>query len=119
MAKQKININEYAERILEKAEKGSSDEQLLFFVTTYAAYQEQTAIMEELAAKRREMETLVTKEYVKGRQNVVINPVITEYNKTATARNNTAATLIKIITALNDLSLGSEAADEFMAFLRS
>ena len=118
MAKQKINLNEYAERILEKAEKGATDEQLLFFVTTYKTYQEQTAILEELAATRRNMDALVTKEYVKGRQNVVINPVITEFNKTATARNNTAATLIKIITALNDLSLGNDAADEFMEFLR-
>lgn len=119
MAKQKIDINEYAKRILEKAEKGASDEQLLFFVTTYATYQEQTAILEALAEKRKEMDLTVTKEYVKGRENIVINPVITEYNKTATARNNTAATLIKIITALNDLSLGNEAADEFMKFLKA
>lgn len=118
MAKQKINLNEYAERILERAEKGATDEQLLFFVTTWKAYQEQTAILEELAKKRQNMDTIVTKEYVKGRENIVINPVITEYNKTATARNNTASTLIKIITALNDLSLGNDAADEFMAFLK-
>lgn len=118
MGQQKINLNEYAERILEKAEKGATDEQLLFFVTTWKAYQEQTAILEELAARRRKMDSIVKKEYVKGRENIVINPVITEYNKTATARNNTASTLIKIITALNDLSLGSEAADEFMEFLK-
>ena len=40
---------------------------------------------------------LVTKEYVKGRANLVANPAISEYNKTSTAANQTVQTLIKII----------------------
>ena len=45
---------------------------------------------------------IVEKEYVKGRQNLVANPAITEYNKTATAANGTVATLINIIKTLTD-----------------
>lgn len=66
------------------------------FQTTYDAYCEQTEQMRVLAEARKEMDVLVTKEYVKGRQNVVINPVISEFNKTSNARNGTVATLLKI-----------------------
>ena len=48
----------------------------------------------------------VTKEYVKGRQNLVANPAITEYNKTATAANGTVSTLINIIKTLSDEDAG-------------
>lgn len=68
-----------------------------FFRTTFQRYKTQLAIMEQLEKTIRESETLVTKEYVKGRQNVVANPAITEYNRTATAANQTVSTLIKII----------------------
>ena len=51
---------------------------------------------------------------MKGRVNVVIHPAITEYNKTATAANQTAATLLKIITTLSDHALqdGSDKDDD-------
>ena len=44
----------------------------------------------------------VTKEYVKNRKNIVINPAVTEYNKTASAANQTVQTLLKIVQAYND-----------------
>ena len=50
----------------------------------------------------KEYGATVTKEYVKGRQNLVANPAITEYNKTATAANGTVSTLINIIKTLSD-----------------
>lgn len=45
------------------------------------------------------------------------NPAIAEYNKTATAANNTAATLIKIIKELRETEDGKQATDEFMQFV--
>ena len=53
----------------------------------------------------------VTKEYVKGRQNLVANPAITEYNKTATAANGTVSTLINIVKSLSEEAGGSKLQD--------
>lgn len=57
-------------------------------------------ILEDLEQQINEDGPLVTKEYVKGRENVYTNPAITEYNKTATAANGTVSTLLKIIDTL-------------------
>ena len=56
----------------------------------------------------------VTKEYVKGRQNLVANPAITEYNKTATAANGTVSTLINIIKTLSNEPDTVDALSEFL-----
>ena len=118
MEKQKININEYADKILEKAISDDADEQSLLFITTFNAFKVQTQILDDLAQKIEEMDALVTKEYVKGRQNIVVNPAITEYNKTASARNNTVTTLIKIMSS-GDASFKDANKDEFVQFLES
>ena len=95
----KINLQEKAEEILRKAEeKGVT--QNFFFVTTFKRYQVQMKIMNELEKAMQSEGALVTKEYVKGRKNLVANPAITEYNKTATAANGTVSTLINIVKAL-------------------
>ena len=39
----------------------------------------------------------MTKEYVKGRANIYVNPAVTEYNKTTDSANRTVTTLMKII----------------------
>lgn len=57
---------------------------------------------------------LVTKEYVKGRQNVCIHPAMSEMNKTVNILNSTAKTLIAIIKDLG--SENKEEVDELMAF---
>jgi hypothetical protein len=59
----------------------------------------------------------VTKEYVKGRQNLVANPAITEYNKTATAANGTVGTLINIIKTLSDEQKDGGKLQELLATL--
>ena len=41
--------------------------------------------------------TEVTKEYVKGRENVVIHPLITQYDRTTDSANKTVSTLLRII----------------------
>lgn len=63
-------------------------------------------ILADLEVAIKEYGATVTKEYVKGRQNLVANPAITEYNKTATAANGTVTTLIKIVESLTDETKG-------------
>lgn len=92
----KKTLQEQANEILERAEeRGVSSN--FFFVTTFKRYQVQMKMLSELEQSIEEFGPTVTKEYVKGRQNVVANPAIQEYNKTATAANGTVATLINII----------------------
>ena len=57
---------------------------------------------------------LITKEYVKGRQNVYVHPAMSEMNKTVNMLNSTAKTLIGIIKDLG--SENKEEVDELMAF---
>ena len=100
----KINLSEKAKEILELAQKQGVEQNFLF-VTTFKRYQVQLKILHDLEIKLNEMGALVTKEYVKGRPNVCTNPAINSYNKTADSANRTAATLMKIITQLKDVSL--------------
>lgn len=97
----KLTLQEQADRLLEQAEdKGVSTN--FFFRTTFKRYQVQMRILSDLEKAIAEYGATVTKEYVKGRQNLVANPAITEYNKTATAANGTVSTLINIIKSLSD-----------------
>ena len=57
---------------------------------------------------------LITKEYVKGRQNVYVHPAMSEMNKTVNMLNSTAKTLIAIIKDLG--SENKEEVDELTAF---
>ena len=102
----KLSLQEQAEQILQQAEaRGVSSN--FFFVTTFKRYQVQMKILSDLEASINEYGATVTKEYVKGRQNLVANPAIIEYNKTATAANGTVSTLINILKTLSDESSGS------------
>ena len=65
-------------------------------------------ILEDLEGAIREYGATVTKEYVKGRENLVANPAITEYNKTATAANGTVSTLINIVKSISDDNSGGK-----------
>lgn len=110
-----LSLQEQAKEILAKAqEKGVQSN--FFFVTTFKRYQVQLATLADLEAAIKEHGTTVTKEYVKGRQNLVVNPAITEYNRTAQAANNTVATLIKIVESFKDES-GRESLADVMARL--
>ena len=96
-----LTLQQQADKILEQAqERGVSSN--FFFVTTFKRYQVQMKILSDLEKAIAEYGATVTKEYVKGRQNLVANPAITEYNKTATAANGTVATLINIIKSLSE-----------------
>ena len=87
--------------ILEQAKaRGVSNN--YFFRTTFQRYKEQLKILKALKKAIKDNGTTVTKEYVKGRENLVANPAIAEYNRTATAANGTVQTLIKILESFAD-----------------
>ena len=111
----RLTLKEQAEEILAIAEKHGV-EQNFFFLTTFKRYQVQINILNDLERQIKEQGSLVTKEYVKGRENIYTHPAIGEYNKTATAANQTVTTLVKIIKELRDNE--SDAGSEIMAFLR-
>ena len=113
--KKPLSLQEQATEILRIAEQYGV-EQNFFFLTTFKRYQVQINILNELEKKIKEDGALVTKEYVKGRENVYTHPAIGEYNKTATAANQTVATLMKIVTTLRDND--QDAGSEIMSFLR-
>ena len=110
--KTKQTLQEQANEIIEQAqERGVSSN--FFFVTTFKRYQVQMAALQSLEAAIKEYGATVTKEYVKGRQNLTVNPAITEYNKTATAANGTVATMLKIISE-NKVEEGEDRLDAFL-----
>nr|DAF33210.1 MAG TPA: terminase small subunit [Caudoviricetes sp.] len=92
----KINLQEQAVEILRIAEK-TGVQTNFFFVTTFKRYQVQLSNLAELEKAIKDTGTLVTKEYVKGRANIYVNPAVTEYNKTTDSANRTVTTLMKII----------------------
>ena len=113
--KKKLTLNEQANEILAIEEKHGV-EQNFFFLTTFKRYQVQINILNDLERQIKEQGSLVTKEYVKGRENIYTHPAIGEYNKTATAANQTVTTLVQIIKELRDNE--SDAGSEIMSFLR-
>jgi hypothetical protein len=99
--KNKLTLQQQADEVLKRAEEKGVQSNF-FFVTTFKRYQVQMNTLNSLEKAIGEYGATVTKEYVKGRQNVCVNPAITEYNKTATAANGTVSTLINIIKTLSN-----------------
>lgn len=92
----KLSLNEQAQEIIRIAEE-TGVQTNFFFVTTFKRYQVQLSNLSELEKAIKQTGTLVTKEYVKGRANIYVNPAVTEYNKTTDSANRTVTTLMKII----------------------
>ena len=113
MEKVNFNIQEQANEILRIAQKFGVEQNFLF-LTTFKRYQVQLSILSELEQRIKEDGSLVTKEYVKGRENVYTHPAIGEYNKTSTSANQTVATLIKIIKTLRNDDEDNESEDELL-----
>lgn len=85
-----------ANQLVKMAKEGGV-EQNYFFQTTFDRYKVQLETLDRLQAEIENNNVMMSKEYVKGRQNMVVNPAISEYNKSCTAANQTATTLIRII----------------------
>lgn len=111
----RLNLNEQAQEILKIAEKHGV-EQNFFFITTFKRYQVQLKILNELEKVINDGGVLVTKQYVKGRENVYSHPAISDYNRTTDSANRTVTTLVKIITNLRPDTAEDE--DELLKFLR-
>lgn len=92
----KMNLQTQVNEILKKAEERGLQSNF-FFVTTFKRYQVQMQMLNDLEKAIKDFGMTVTKEYVKGRENLVANPAIKEYNNTANSANKTVATLISII----------------------
>ena len=112
----KKSLKEQAKEVLQIAQEHGA-EQNFFFITTFERYQVQLGILEDLEKQIKEDGALVTKEYVKGRQNVYTHPAISEYNKTSTSANQTVATLIKIIKSLRNGDDENDGEDELLKAL--
>lgn len=87
---------------IRKLAKDNGVEKNALFETTLSRYETQINILEQLKETINASEVLVTKEYVKGRENYYTHPAITEYNRTTDSANKTASTLMKIIKSFND-----------------
>ena len=113
---QKLSLQEQAQEVLRIAQEHGVEQNFLF-ITTFQRYQVQLKILADLQKKIQEDGALVTKEYVKGRENIYTHPAIGEYNKTCTSANQTVATLIKIIKSLRDNDGDNDGEDELLKAL--
>ena len=98
-AKTKADFAALREKLLGEASKvGLTDN--YNFMTTFDRYCKQVELIGKLAEVIEADGELVTKEYVKGRENVYIHPAIKELNNTSNAANNTVGTLLKILATV-------------------
>lgn len=109
--KSSIDLNAQAQEILRKAEAKGIEHNYMF-ITTFQRYMEHISHLQELEKEIQASGTLVTKEYVKGRKNVYVNPAIPAYNSTAGAADKTAQLLLRY-TSLDE---GGGSGDEFDEF---
>lgn len=79
------------------------------FLSTLKRLDVQINTLSELEAAMDEDGYTVTKEYVKGRANIYLNPAVDGYNKTAQQANATTQVLVKII---KDLGVRAEEDDD-------
>lgn len=90
-----------------------------FFKTTLTRYRFLCQVLTKLKKSINEEGVIVKKEYVKNRKNIYTHPAIAEYDKTTTAANATAATLISIIEkAAKTTGKTEEETDEFLERLK-
>lgn len=106
----KLSRDEQAEEIMRVAEESGVQANYLF-ITAFERYKVQLKILDKLSKAIAEIgdETTVEKEYVKGRRNIVVNPLFTEYNRTTDSANKTVSTLMRIIKNFN---VGDDGGDE-------
>ena len=101
------SLKQQAEEIMKMAESSGLQENY-FFKTTFERYLTQLDILSKLKITIDSSEALVEKEYVKGRACVVVNPAITEFNRTTDSANKTVQTLIKILKGFKSSDSGND-----------
>ena len=114
----KSELDKQAEEILALA-KEQGVQSNFFFKTTFQRYIVQVANAKKIEDELKKTDELtVTKSYQKDRDNLYVNPLITEYNRTTDSANKTVNTLLKII---REFKVGSDkdddAKDDLMAVI--
>ena len=94
-------MNKQAKEILKIAEDSGVKDNF-FFANTFKNYLRQLDYLDQLHASLEEDGLKVTKEYVKGRQNLYSHPALSDFNRTNDSANKTVATLLKIIKAFGE-----------------
>lgn len=100
-------IQDFADKA---TELGIADD--LIFDTTFNRYVMQVSILEKLKEQIDDGELMVNKSYVKDKDNLYVNPAVAEYNKTSTAANQTAVTLVKLMRELREDATEDDGFDE-------
>ena len=117
MARKPMSKADYAKlqrKLLAEAKQNGLTEDYKF-MTTFDRYTKQVELITKLADVIEKDGELVTKEYVRGRENVYIHPAIKELNNTTNSANNTVSTLLKILATVKPKE---ETEDELDAFLK-
>lgn len=110
-------LNEQAQEILKIAE-ASGVQSNFFFLTTFKRYLVQVDNASKIEAELKKTKDLtVTKSYQKNRDNVYVNPLIPEYNKTTDSANKTVNTLLKIIREFKVGNREEEAEDPLIKLI--
>ena len=88
-------LDEQEQAILRKAQETGLECDYLFR-TTFERYRRQLQTLKELDKVISADGTLVTKEYVRGRENVYIHPAVAQFDRTTDSANKTVSTLLRI-----------------------
>lgn len=97
-AKPPKQLDEYqwqAQKFKEDMTRLKLDEDMLFR-TALERYIVQVDVLKRLKAEIDEQAATVEREYIKGAASVYVNPLISEFNKTANAANQTCSLLAKL-----------------------
>lgn len=116
----KTNINDFeaqAQEILDKV-KGTELEYNFLFKETFHNYIDLLKYMKSLKEIAEQDGAMISKEYVKGRENLYVHPALKEYNKCITNANRTVETLLKIIRELKE-DKGEDALDPLLDLMNS
>ena len=109
---QVVTLKQRATVILEKARQ-KGDEQALLFETIFQQYLETLDHRQKLRKALVDDGITVTKEYVKGRQNIYVHPALAAYAQQGKLLLDTAKTLM---TLIREKIADSEDQDEFDLF---
>jgi len=112
----KLSLQEQAVAI-KKAAEDKGLETNYFFVTAFERYETQIGVLSKLKSVIDSSETLVSKEYVKGRENLYTHPAITEYNKTTDSANKTVSTLLRILKSCDTSADDDKGRDPLMSII--
>lgn len=101
MKKNEKNVKEMAKGILQEAiERGFDND--ASFRTSYHLLEVQIEMLDSLEKAFKEDGATITKEYVKGRENICIHPAVDKYTKTSDSAFNKILKLKEMIGKDNE-----------------